>query len=412
MNHRALRILLMASVLLPAAAAAENHTDSATLLFRVSKDYLDFSIPGNESELSRILSRIRSLESDSTYNIGGLTLVGGASPEGSIVFNRGLSRRRAKTLFDYIGSNTSLPDSLMKSEFVGRDWEGLARLVAADPAVPYHRETLAFVERLAEEAASGRPVKTDAVERLKRFNDGLPYRYMLRHLFPALRASRLRLGYSRLPEPVRRMPLPDFPDDGSWPGPSLPLSVPRSIRAFLAPEKPFYMDISTNMLFDAALVPNIGVEFYLGKNFSVMANWMYSWWKHDRTHWYWRVYGGYAEGRWWFGEKARLKPLTGHHLGLYAQMGSYDLELGGRGRLAPRWSYGGGVSYGYSLPVARRINIDFTLGVGYYGGTYKEYVPVGTHYVWQATKKLHWVGPTKAEISLVWLVGRGNYNIK
>ena len=43
-------------------------------------------------------------------------------------------------------------------------------------------------------------------------------------------------------------------------------------------------------------------------------------------------------------------------------------------------------------------------------GDYLEYVPEGRRYVWQATKRHSWVGPTKAEISLVWLIGRGNYN--
>ena len=46
------------------------------------------------------------------------------------------------------------------------------------------------------------------------------------------------------------------------------------------------------MLYDALLVPNIGVEFYLGKDWSMSANWMYAWWKTDRRHWYWRTYGG------------------------------------------------------------------------------------------------------------------------
>ncbi|MGI6864290.1 DUF3575 domain-containing protein, partial [Bacteroides sp. KG156] len=51
------------------------------------------------------------------------------------------------------------------------------------------------------------------------------------------------------------------------------------------------------------------------------------------------------------------------------------------------------------------------------GGEYHEYVPGGwceTHrrecYLWQATKRRHWFGPTKAEISLVWLIGYGNTN--
>ena len=60
--------------------------------------------------------------------------------------------------------------------------------------------------------------------------------------------------------------------------------------------------------------------------------------------------------------------------------------------------------------MARRLNIDFGIGIGYLGGEYKEYKPIDNHYVWQATKKRHWFGPTKAEISLVWLIGRGNTN--
>lgn len=62
--------------------------------------------------------------------------------------------------------------------------------------------------------------------------------------------------------------------------------------------------------------------------------------------------------------------------------------------------------------VARRLNLDFVIGLGYWGGTYYEYLPMDNHYVWQATRQRHWFGPTKAEISLVWLLGRGNYNQK
>ena len=174
--------------------------------------------------------------------------------------------------------------------------------------------------------------------------------------------------------------------------------------------KPFYMGVKTNMLYDAAIIPNVGVEFYLGKNFSVVGNWMYSWWKSDKVAWYWRTYGGDLAVRYWFGKASKEKPLQGHHLGLYGQILTYDFEVGGRGYLGDKWTYGGGLEYGYSLPVARRLNIDFTLGVGYLGGEFKEYLPIDGHYVWQVTKMRHWMGPTKAEISLVWLLGRGNEN--
>ena len=174
--------------------------------------------------------------------------------------------------------------------------------------------------------------------------------------------------------------------------------------------KPFYMALKTNALYDVLAIPNIGVEFYLGKKWSVATNWHYAWWKTDPKHWYWRTYGGDIALRRWFGRKAAEKPLTGHHVGVYGQILTYDFETGGRGYLGDRWSYAAGVEYGYSLPIAKRLNIDFTLGMGYLRGEYKEYLPMDECYVWQATKNRKWLGPTKAEVSLVWLLGSGNSN--
>ena len=170
------------------------------------------------------------------------------------------------------------------------------------------------------------------------------------------------------------------------------------------------MSISNNALYDLLLIPNIGVEFYLGKDWSIDANWHYAWWKTDKRHRYWRTYGGDLNIRKWFGKASKIKPLTGHHIGLYGQMITYDFEFGDKGYLADRWSWVAGVEYGYSLPIARRLNLDFALGVGYHWGEYKEYIPLDGHYVWQATKNRKFFGPTKAEVSLVWLIGCDNYN--
>ncbi|MBD5357084.1 MAG: DUF3575 domain-containing protein [Bacteroides sp.] len=186
------------------------------------------------------------------------------------------------------------------------------------------------------------------------------------------------------------------------------------------PCKPFYMALKTNLLYDALALPTVGAEFYVGKNISVAANWMYGWWDHNSTHFYWRAYGGDLTLRWWFGKKAHDKPLTGHHLGIYGGVVTYDFELGSTGYMGglphrtlwDRCNLFGGIEYGYSLPIARRLNIDFTIGIGYLGGKYMKYKPLGNHYVWQSTHELKWFGPTKAEVSLVWLIGCGNYNAK
>jgi len=62
--------------------------------------------------------------------------------------------------------------------------------------------------------------------------------------------------------------------------------------------------------------------------------------------------------------------------------------------------------------IANRLNLDFALGIGYLHSNYKTYVPRDGCYVYQETKKQKWLGPTQAEISLVWLLGKGNTNKK
>lgn len=130
------------------------------------------------------------------------------------------------------------------------------------------------------------------------------------------------------------------------------------------------------------------------------------------------MYGGELFCRYWFGAAADEKPLTGHHLGAYLQALTYDFEFGGTahmggkpgGTLFDRPHIGVGVEYGYSLPIAKRFNIDFSLGIGYLGGRVYEFIPTGDEYKWIATKDKHWFGPTKLEVSLVWLIGHGNCN--
>ena len=165
--------------------------------------------------------------------------------------------------------------------------------------------------------------------------------------------------------------------------------------------------LRTNMLYDAALIPNIGIEVKLGKGFTIGADWFGTWLFSDKKHIYWQCYGGYLTARYYWGKAAAEQPFTGHHVGIYGTALTYDVEFGGKGYQAAKFGFGGGVEYGYSLRVARSLCIDFDLGLGYQGGEYKVYMPTddGTgHYVWMSTHRRNWWGPTKAEISLKWLI--------
>ena len=170
--------------------------------------------------------------------------------------------------------------------------------------------------------------------------------------------------------------------------------------------------LKTNLLYDAVLIPNAGMEVNLGRQWTVGLDGFYTWFSSDSRHRYWQGYGGYMTLRRYFGScdssSGICNPrLTGHHIGVYALGLTYDVEWGGRGYQADRFGFGGGVEYGYSLPIGRKLCLDFSLGIGFQDGEYKEYDPVDDHYVWQTTNKRHWFGPTKAEVSLKWLLGKG-----
>ena len=160
--------------------------------------------------------------------------------------------------------------------------------------------------------------------------------------------------------------------------------------------------LTTNLLYDAGLVPNIGLEFPIGK-WSIGASWHYAWWFRDPKHLYWQTYGGTLAVRRYFSMKER-DYLTGHHVGVYGQLLTYDFEFGGRGEQAAKWQYGGGVEYGYAFKIGKNLRLDLHLGLGYMGGRFERYDPEYGYYVWKETVRRRWMGPTMGGVSLVWLL--------
>ena len=144
------------------------------------------------------------------------------------------------------------------------------------------------------------------------------------------------------------------------------------------------------------------MEFDLGKRFSLGVDYSHAWWANKSAHQYWRIYGSDVVFRKYFGGKEGSSPLSGHHLGAYGQIYSYDFELGKKGQLSDL-TYGGGLEYGYTLPLSGSMYLDFSLGCGYLTGEYKVYEPEDECYVWRETRQRHYIGPTRAEISFVWM---------
>lgn len=406
-------------ILCSPSISAQSVNDSTTIRFHQSKSNLDLGLGNNRENLDRMLSHMREYSNpDSSLLLKRVKVVGSASPEGSVEFNRELSERRAQTIFDWFNDRVPLASDGQQFDFTGRNWSGLYSLVERDTRVPYRQEVLRLLETAKDNASITPEASNQLLAELKSLRGGQPYEYLYNSVFPLLRDSQLFVSYERVPTRLSFNVPPLFPDTEA-----VGLFEVPEIAVDFAPVKtckPFYMALKTNLLYDALAVPSIGAEFYLGKNWSIAGNWEYGWWDTDRTHRYWRAYGGDLAVRKWFGSAADKKPLTGHHLGLYAGVFTYDFEFGGVGHMGGRpghslWDrcmYTAGVEYGYSLPIARRLNLDFTLGVGYVGGKVVKYHPKDKFYVWESTKRINTVLPTKLEVSLVWLIGCDNVNRK
>ena len=168
--------------------------------------------------------------------------------------------------------------------------------------------------------------------------------------------------------------------------------------------------IKSNLVHDALLVPDVGVEVEIGRRFSVSAEGVYARWGTDVSRVCWRAAGGWLEMRWWFGSPVRERALTGHHLGVYGNVAQYDFCIGGKGVQSISPAYGYGVSYGYSLRLTDRLNLDLGVRAGCLESSCLKYRPECGELIADRRERYIYWGPTGVEVTLVWWPGRGRHN--
>lgn len=163
--------------------------------------------------------------------------------------------------------------------------------------------------------------------------------------------------------------------------------------------------VKTNLLFDAALMPNIEVEVPIGKRWSLNGEYMFPWWLINDDRYCLQVLMGGLEVRYWPGRRSGRDVLTGHFLGLYAGGGKYDLQWDKNGYQG-EFFIAAGVSYGYAHSIARNLRLEYNIGIGMLRTDYRHYHSRDNHQtlLWQENGEYTWLGPTKLKISLVWLI--------
>ncbi|SUE34052.1 DUF3575 domain-containing protein [Rikenella microfusus] len=164
------------------------------------------------------------------------------------------------------------------------------------------------------------------------------------------------------------------------------------------------VSLRTNIPYWLMLAPNGGIEFHIGGHFSILLEGAVTYWnkKNDTGDKGIYVAGGGPEFRYWFGDD---RSEAGHVVGLYGQYADFDIKLNEKGRQGT--AIGGGISYGYYMPVGRRWAFEFGIGLGYLSNKMDVYKwnPVVKKNLWMEHKTKAWIGPTKVNATVIFRIG-------
>lgn len=415
-------VLMPTTLLANAYAASIQDSLRTTIYFRPGYSLLELSYRDNAANMKALTQGIQTIKGNPCVQLQHIRILSAASPEGNSALNKRVAKRRGERLRDYLKETLVLPDSIFTVSSAGEDWQGLASLIAKEKT-PWRNKALQIIRHTPEWVTRNGKVVDGRKRQLQNLDGGKAWKYMLDNHFYTLRTGAVvvcevkTLAAESTPSAAEAS-LEQARLEQAHPGAHAEASSeqaslePASQQS--APQSPpvaSYFALKSNLLYDALLVPNLSLEASIGSGWTLGAGGMLAWWSKDAKHRYWRIYGGDLEIRKYFGTLSKSKPLQGHHLGIYGDFLTYDFEFGAKGYQS-KATYAAGIKYGYSHPIANRLNLDFALGIGYLHSNYKTYVPRDGCYVYQETKKRKWLGPTQAEISLVWLLGKGNTNKK
>ena len=334
--------------------------------------------------------------------IDSITIYAWASPEGGYRHNEWLSQERAKTAKRFLLSNS--PDSLklnsgkIKISPIAENWEGLEKIVVER----YQRHDREKVLKILRDKSVGDETRK---WRLQRLDNGYTWTYLKRRYMPELRAATWICVWAQvIPE------LPEAPDiKDSLVAQTKPLAKP---PISVIQEKNTICALKTNLLYDVVTAVNYAVEFPLGNDFSLQFQHHFPWWTTKNNRYCLQFLTLGAELRWWFkpeyllesAEFKRRDALVGHFIGAHVWSGTGDFQWNRFGCYQFEfWS--AGLTYGYSMPIGKFLNLELTLSAGYASIPYQHYVPTDDWEILIMDRnnagRMHYFGPTKAEVSFV-----------
>ena len=370
-----------------------------SVYFGIGSSKINSSLYGNGEVLDQIKEDINSIKADKVIP-DSLVIVSSSSPDGNTSFNLRLARMRAdNTVSQLYRLLPEFRNASLRTDHYEESWDIVRQVLENDPDFPQREQMLSILDTdLSEEMKEAS---------LKKCTEG--WAYLIENYIYAFRNSTIYLWLDLkgvVDEYVRIAPLPKLgtlTDTLVFDAP-----VPAVTRAYhdgsaFTPSPDIIWALRTNLLVPAL---NAGLEIPIKENWSLGLDYYFPWfWPNQKNKNCFEFLGWSVEGRYWFGrDRQPQNRLRGHSVGLYVGGGYYDFERNYRGMQGQFVSPG--LDYTYAMPIGRkkRLNLEFTLAVGYirsWGTTYNVYGDYGALYPDEGTVIWDYVGPTKAAVTLV-----------
>ena len=420
------------TVVTDGASTRQFYQSSTNIDFPVNGTDIDPLYGNNSRRLEEIRNTIDSVLNGDMSTLRYIYLKGYASPEGLYDKNERLARERTQSLRRYIVDNFGIPGRFISTDYEAEDWQGLRNYVEASQ----------LTERQALLDIIDSNLHPDA--KLARIAERYPkaFHYLLENVFPTLRhtdyliekvvpgegTTTVHTTTRIVTEKVRETGAVNYAIGGYLVDETARTPLPEATHSGFRTYRPL-LALKTNLLFDAALAPNIEVEVPLGRKarWSVMGEVWCPWWRFGHnaageqnpyrrsdqrpTKYAYQLLTVGAEVRYWFAPRCRRSHpvLSGAFVGIYGAGGKYDLCWKSEGNQGEFTSLG--LSLGYSWPISRHWNLELSAAGGYVGGPKVHYQNEfdDARLIYRSHND-HWyyAGPTKLKLSIVWLIGGKN----
>jgi hypothetical protein len=258
---------------------------------------------------------------------------------------------------------------------------------------------------------------------LKQIAGGSAYTYIEQHILPGLRVGTIlflsdaALESQPVVKPkkeyvVEEMPtvVEKFMTDTVYVDRIIELQPVESVKPVERVKKPLFA-FKTNLLFDLGTAINVEAELPIGQRWSVAGEWIFPWWLIESEQKAMQVGIATLELRRWLGQRDTKQPLTGWFLGAHGSWGYYDLEWKDEGFQGELWYSGLSGGYAHTINRSGTLRMEYSLGLGYMHTDYTKYAPQKNSngnwlLVRQKEAKRDYFGPTRAKVSLVWMLNR------